>query len=93
MAKIYIANTLGGESMNHTILRNIFKTEAHFSAFLKDNIAGYNSTSLLQKSLFETVEELIRLLNINQENNPYVLAFIQFVQDISSRSGSSIDDF
>ena len=92
-AKISIANSILPEGDRHNQLKTVFSSVSNFDKFIVSNFSEFNSEQLLQKSLYETIEELIRIFGLNQENDPYLLGFLQFVHEINNRSGSSIGEF
>ncbi|MAQ32166.1 MAG: hypothetical protein CMD26_05520 [Flavobacteriales bacterium] len=64
-----------------------------FSKFLNSIGINWNLKKLKKLSIYELIEELIRVFKINQANNLYIRFFLDFVYDFSIKESNSIIRF
>jgi len=74
-------------------LNTHFKEEDFFKKFMKDKYPGWNPSKLNQLPLFELCETLVRLFNLNQPADPYLVFFLDAVHQFASQNTATIPDF
>lgn len=86
----YLFNTSLKLENAHTLNFNL-KTDDGFSAILKKASIFINSSMLMQESLYEMVEQIIRVFNFKEDI--YLGFFLDVVLSYSENKGSSLTEF
>jgi ATP-dependent exoDNAse (exonuclease V) beta subunit len=88
---------IDGNYINHPIPEELYlqisKQEKTLEEVLKDYNINFSKQIILQQSLFDAVEDVVRLFNLNKTPDPYIQFFLNAVFEFSTKKNNSIHDF
>jgi len=83
--------------INHPIPEELYlqisNQEKTLEEILNDYHINLSNQIILQQSLYDAVENVIRLFNLNKTPNPYIQFFLNAVFEFSTKKNNSIYDF
>ena len=80
--------------LSHEVISNYSKSNNRdFSKFLNRMGFNWNLKKLKKLSIYELIEQLVRVFKLNQANNLYIRFFLDFVYEFSVKESNSISRF
>jgi ATP-dependent exoDNAse (exonuclease V) beta subunit len=83
--------------INHSLPEELYLQistgEKKIEAILKSFGLNFSKQIIVHQSLFDAVESIVRLFNLNESPNPYIQFFLNAVFEFSTKKNNSIPDF
>lgn len=79
--------------LQEELFLKISNGEQSIESILKSFNIQFSKSSILQQSLYDAVEGVIRLFNLNAVPDPYIQFFLNAVFEFSTKKNNSIHDF